>query len=56
MFDRAPCCCQVETESDNGPTLWALVKGAPEVVQPFLRDVPDDYDQSYKRYASQGAR
>lgn len=47
---------QVENEADSGPTLWALVKGAPEVLQPFLQDAPADYEQAYKRYASQGAR
>lgn len=47
---------RVEHEGGSGSTLWALLKGAPEVVQPFLRDAPADYEQSYKRYASQGAR
>lgn len=47
---------QVENEAENGSSLWALVKGAPEVVQPFLADAPADYEQAYKRYASEGAR
>lgn len=36
--------------------MWALVKGAPEILQPFLADAPADYEQAYKQYASQGAR
>lgn len=46
----------MEKEGASGPSLWALLKGAPEVVQPFLRDAPADYEKSYKRYASEGAR
>ena len=56
FLNRCLCCYQVEDESSNGSTLWALVKGAPEIVQPFLRDAPPDYEKSYKRYASEGAR
>ena len=47
---------QVENDDSNGPSLWALLKGAPEIVQPFLKDAPPDYEQSYKRFASEGAR
>lgn len=52
----AVACSQVDKEDSNGPTFWALLKGAPEVVQPFLQDAPPDYEQSYKRFASEGAR
>lgn len=46
----------MENDDSNGPSLWALLKGAPEIVQPFLKDAPPDYEQSYKRFASEGAR
>ena len=46
----------MENDDSNGPSLWALLKGAPEIVQPFLTDAPPDYEQSYKRFASEGAR
>jgi magnesium-transporting ATPase (P-type) len=38
------------------PVYWAVVKGAPEVVQGFLRAVPDEYEAAYKEYAAQGGR
>ena len=46
----------MENDDSNGPSLWALLKGAPEIVQPFLKDAPPDYEQSYKRFAAEGAR
>ena len=38
------------------PVLWVVLKGAPEVVRQFLANPPADYEQSYKRFAAQGAR
>lgn len=34
----------------------ATVKGAPEVVQRMLSEVPDDYERTYLEYARRGAR
>lgn len=34
----------------------ALIKGAPEVVQPLLKNAPADYKQTYMKYTRQGCR
>ncbi|EAY03319.1 hypothetical protein TVAG_173640 [Trichomonas vaginalis G3] len=34
----------------------AVIKGAPEAVQPLLTTVPSDYKQAYLKYARQGCR
>ena len=47
---------QVETDTGTGPEYWALVKGAPEVVEGFLSEAPAGYVATYKRFASQGGR
>ncbi|KAH9475933.1 Manganese-transporting ATPase 4 [Psilocybe cubensis] len=36
--------------------LVAAVKGAPETIKGMLRDVPRDYDETYKWYTRQGSR
>jgi magnesium-transporting ATPase (P-type) len=33
-----------------------VAKGAPEVMQQFLAEVPADYEESYKHHAAQGSR
>lgn len=35
---------------------WVVAKGAPEVMEQFLADVPSDYEASYKAHAAQGSR
>ena len=47
---------QVEDEAASAPSHWVLVKGAPEVVQPFLARPPAAYTPAYKQYAAQGGR
>jgi hypothetical protein len=47
---------QVEDEAASLPSHWVLVKGAPEVVQAFLGQVPPTYAAAYKEYAAQGGR
>ena len=46
----------METDTGTGPEYWALVKGAPEVVEGFLSEAPAGYVATYKRFASQGGR
>lgn len=46
----------MEQEGSNDSELWALSKGAPEVVREFLATVPETYDADYKQYAAQGGR
>ncbi|KAK9845150.1 hypothetical protein WJX84_012056 [Apatococcus fuscideae] len=53
---RMSAIVKVEDESTSMPVLWVVLKGAPEVVRQFLAHPPADYDQSYKRFAAQGAR
>ncbi|KAK9819655.1 hypothetical protein WJX72_000825 [[Myrmecia] bisecta] len=47
---------RVEDEASKAPSFWVVVKGAPEMVQTFLKNTPDDYEACYKEYAAQGAR
>ena len=47
---------QVEADSGSATGHWVLLKGAPEVVQPMLEQVPGDFEAAYKQFASQGAR
>ena len=47
---------QVENEGSNIAEVWALTKGAPEVIKEFLGSAPSDYDVSYRQYAAQGGR
>ncbi len=47
---------QVEGSSATGPEYWALLKGAPEVVEGFLEKAPADFSACYREYASQGGR
>ncbi len=47
---------QVEGSSAAGPEYWALLKGAPEVVEGFLEKAPEDFSACYREYASQGGR
>jgi len=47
---------QVESEGSNDGELWALCKGAPEVIRNFLDQPPASYDDSYREFASQGGR
>ena len=47
---------QVEADSGSASGQWVLLKGAPEVVQPMLEQVPGDFEAAYKQFASQGAR
>lgn len=35
---------------------FAGVKGAPETIQKFLTDVPDDYEETYKYFTRKGSR
>uniref|UniRef100_A0A383WJ86 Cation-transporting ATPase n=1 Tax=Tetradesmus obliquus TaxID=3088 RepID=A0A383WJ86_TETOB len=46
----------LEEEDAPQPVPVALMKGAPEVVRQFLKQVPSDYDATYKHFAAQGAR
>ncbi len=48
--------CQVDNEQSSTPAYWAVVKGAPEVIQGFLAAAPADYEAAYKVYAAQGGR
>eukprot|EP00850_Spirogloea_muscicola_P015302 SM000116S24223 [mRNA] locus=s116:84782:93563:- [translate_table: standard] len=41
-------------EDKSGYTV--LVKGAPEMIQAMLKDVPADYTDTFKRYTRQGSR
>ena len=47
---------QVEREGTNDSQMWALTKGAPEVVKEFLSAAPADYDTRYREFAAQGGR
>ena len=47
---------QVEADSGSASGQWVLLKGAPEVVQPMLEQVPRNFETVYKQFASQGAR
>ncbi|CAL8460618.1 g147 [Coccomyxa elongata] len=47
---------KVENEQSSTPAYWAVVKGAPEVIQGFLAAAPADYEAAYKVYAAQGGR
>eukprot|EP00798_Chlamydomonas_sp_ICE-L_P019149 gene19149-25759_t len=55
---RMSCVVRVEELKDGkkGEELWAVLKGAPEMVKEFLGTVPSNYDSLHKEYASQGAR
>ena len=53
---EVPSAQQVETDAGTGPEYWALVKGAPEVVEGFLSEAPAGYVATYKQFASQGGR
>eukprot|EP00878_Enallax_costatus_P016666 GHUV01017486.1.p1 GENE.GHUV01017486.1~~GHUV01017486.1.p1 ORF type:complete len:1230 (+),score=386.32 GHUV01017486.1:189-3878(+) len=46
----------LEEEDSVQPVPVALLKGAPEVVRQHCKQVPDDYDATYKHFAAQGAR
>lgn len=39
-----------------GGKLIAAVKGAPETIKGMLKEVPTDYDETYKWYTRQGSR
>lgn len=56
MHSSASCYVQVEGSSAAGPEYWALLKGAPEVVEGFLEQAPPDFSACYREYASQGGR
>ena len=47
---------QVEGGSAAGPEYYALLKGAPEVVEGFLERPPGGFTRCYRQYASQGGR
>ena len=48
---------QVEGGSSAGPEYYALLKGAPEVVEGFLERAPGGgFARCYRQYASQGGR
>ena len=47
---------QIEADSGSASGQWVLLKGAPEVVQPMLEQVPGGFEAAYKQFASQGAR
>lgn len=47
---------QVENEQSSTPSYWAVVKGAPEVIEGFLAAAPAAYEAAYKVYAAQGGR
>lgn len=47
---------QVEREGSNESQMWALTKGAPEVVKEFLTCAPGNYESAYQEYAAQGGR
>ena len=47
---------QVEGGSSAGPEYYALLKGAPEVVEGFLERAPDGFGRCYRQFASQGGR
>lgn len=49
-------CPQVEDGKSSTPVYWAVVKGAPEVIQGFLAAPPAEYEAAYKVYAAQGGR
>ncbi len=46
----------MEDEASSAPAYWAVVKGAPEVVQGFLMAPVEQYEEAYKEYAAQGGR
>jgi magnesium-transporting ATPase (P-type) len=47
---------QVESVQSSAPAYWAVVKGAPEVIQGFLASPHAEYEAAYKEYAAQGGR
>lgn len=47
---------KVESEAASGPSYWVIAKGAPEVIEDFLAEVPAGYEANYKAFAAQGAR
>eukprot|EP00891_Asterochloris_glomerata_P000411 jgi/Astpho2/411/Aster-03461 len=53
---RMAAVVKVEADSGSATGHWVLLKGAPEVVQPMLEQVPGDFEAAYKQFASQGAR
>lgn len=46
----------MEGGSSSGPEYWALLKGAPEIVEGFLEQAPEDFSACYREFASQGGR
>ena len=47
---------QVETDGSSDSQLWVLAKGAPEVIQQYLGQTPDGYENTYREFAAQGGR
>lgn len=45
-----------ENQGSTEVTYLACVKGAPEILKPMFRSLPDDYDEAYIRIARQGSR
>ena len=43
-------------EQRTGNTMRVLSKGAPEVLSKFMKDIPDDYEETYLQYVKNGAR
>jgi manganese-transporting P-type ATPase len=45
-----------ESRSSNNGDHKVLVKGAPEVIRGFLKEIPKNYDKCYLSYVKNGAR
>lgn len=45
----------VSLEHDKG-TLMGMTKGAPEVIEPLLKEVPKNYTETYKYFSQNGGR
>lgn len=47
----------IRTQTENkDDILYVVTKGAPEVLEPRLKNKPSDFMRGYKTYASQGGR
>ena len=41
---------------DSEKKFYALAKGAPEVIAKFLKEVPAEYEKTYKHWSRSGCR
>ena len=46
----------VQDGASRGGQFRVLCKGAPEIVQKYLKDVPEGYRESYINFVKNGAR